>query len=146
MQLHTGGLQTVVPLLIRVVTFIQACCKQLSPCLSGVSRPAANVYRLTARWSPITRSIVFYPDLLAVGGFTRDMCACKVRQDFTGAHFHALGWTTPQSLFILRHLRREWSQKFSLTRIFLQSSYLWNFFTFYSLHKNQRHLCVDFVN
>ena len=37
---------------------ISAGCKQLSPCLSGVSRPAANVYRLTARWSPITLCII----------------------------------------------------------------------------------------
>ena len=65
--------------------------KQLSPCLTGVSRPAANVYRLMARWSPITLYIVLYPNLLAVGGVTRDMCACIVRQDYTGAHFHAHG-------------------------------------------------------
>ena len=35
--------------------------------------------------------IVLYPRLLAVGGVTCDMCACIVRQDYTGAHFHALG-------------------------------------------------------
>ena len=35
--------------------------------------------------------IVFYPDLLAVGGGTHDMCAGTVRQDYTGAHIHALG-------------------------------------------------------
>ena len=33
---------------------------------------------------------VFYPDLLAVGRVTHDMCACIVRQDYTGARFHAL--------------------------------------------------------
>ena len=85
--------------------------------------------------------IVLYPSLLAVGGVTRDMCACIVRQDYTGAHFHAHGWTTPQRLFILRHLRRGRCLKFSLTRQFLKCSFLWNFFTLCSLHKSERHLC-----
>ena len=35
-------------------------CKKLSPCLSGVSRPAADVYRLTAKWSPITLCMIQY--------------------------------------------------------------------------------------
>ena len=35
--------------------------------------------------------IVLYPSLLAVGGVTRDMCACIVRQDYTGAHFPCPG-------------------------------------------------------
>ena len=135
-QIHTGGLQTV------------------NPCLSGVSRPAANVYRLTARWSPITLCIIqynvytivmLYPSLLAVGGVTRDMRACIVRQDYTGAHFHALGWTTPQKLFILRHLRRGRCLIFSLTRQILYCSFLWNFFILYFMHKIQRHLCVVFI-
>ena len=81
-----------------------------------------------ARWSPITHYIVFYPDLLAVGGGIHDMCACIVRQDYTGAHIHALGWTSPQRLFILHHLRRERCSKFKVTRQFLQCSSLWNFF------------------
>ena len=34
---------------------------------------------MSARWSPITQYIVLYPDLLAVGGVTRDMSACIVR-------------------------------------------------------------------
>ena len=72
--------------------------------------------------------IVLYPSLLAVGGVTRDMCACIVRQDYTGAHFHALGWTSPQRLFILRHLRRERNPKFKMTRQILQCSSLWNIF------------------
>merc|ERR1711873_234362 len=33
----------------------------------------------TARWSPITQYIVFYPDLLAVGGCTHDMCATEIK-------------------------------------------------------------------
>ena len=88
----------------------------------------ALVPMTTARWSPITRYVVFYPDLLAVGGGTHDMCACIVRQDYTGAHIHALGRTTPQRLFILHHLRRERCAKFKVTRQFLQCYSLWNFF------------------
>ena len=89
--------------------------------------------------------IVLYPSLLAVGGVTHDMCACIVRQDYTGAHFHALGWTSPQRLFILRHLRRERNPKFKLTREILQCYFLWNFFTLYILQKCQRHLCVGLI-
>ena len=81
-----------------------------------------------ARCSPITQYVVFYPDLLAVGGGTHDMCACIVRQDYTGAHIHALGWTSPQRLFILRLLRRERCPKFKITRQILLCSSLWNFF------------------
>ena len=81
-----GGLQTVIPLLIRGV-------------MAYVHRFRAGTHLIryalvpmtTARWSPITRYVVFYPDLLAVGGGTHDMCACIVRQDYTGAHIHALG-------------------------------------------------------
>ena len=51
----------------------------------------ALVRMTMARWSPITQYVVFYPDLLAVGGGTRDMCAGIVRQDYTGAHIHAHG-------------------------------------------------------
>ena len=83
---------------------------------------------LSAKCSPITQYLVFHPDLLAVGRVTHDMCACIVRQDYTGAHFHALGWTSPQRLFILRHLRRERNPKFKMTRQILQCSSLWNFF------------------
>ena len=71
---------------------------------------------------------MLYPSLLAVGGVTRDMYACIVRQDYTGAHFHALGWTTPQRLFILRLLRRERCPKIWMTSQSLQCSSLWNFF------------------
>ena len=97
-----GGLQTVIPLLIRGV-------------MAYVHRFWAGTHLIwyalvpmtTARWSPITRYVVFYPDLLAVGGGSRDMYAGIVRQDYTGAHIHSLGWTSPQRLFILRLLRRE---------------------------------------
>ena len=74
-------------------------CKQLTTCLFGVvtayslsSRTVTHLARYpigwmtTDRWSPITRYIVFYPDLLAVGGFMCDMCAHIVRQDYTRAH------------------------------------------------------------
>ena len=88
----------------------------------------ALVPMTTARWSPITQYVVFYPDLLAVGGGTHDMCACIVRQDYTGAHIHALGWTSPQRLFILRHLRRERNPKFKMTRQILLCSFLCNIF------------------
>ena len=37
------------------------------------------------------QNVVLYPDLLAVGGGTHNMCAGVVRQDHTGAHLHALG-------------------------------------------------------
>ena len=69
-----------------------------------------------------------YPDLLAVGTVTHDMCSCIVRQDYTGAHFHALSWTSPQRLFILRLLRRERCPKFKITGQIRQCSFLWNFF------------------
>ena len=32
---------------------------------------------------------VLYPDLLAIGVVNCDMSVCIVRQDYTGAHFHA---------------------------------------------------------
>ena len=60
-----------------------------------------------AMWFPITQYVVFYHDLLAVGGGARDMCAGIVRQDYTRAHIHALGCTSPQILFIFRFLRTE---------------------------------------
>ena len=117
-----GGLQTFFPLLIRSV-------------MAYVHRVWAGTHLIqyalvpvtTARWSPITRYVVFYPDLLAVGGDTHDMFACIVRQDYTGAHIHALGWTSPQRLFILRLLRRGRLPKFKMTRQFEQCSSLWNF-------------------
>ena len=44
---------------------------------------------------------------------------CKYSQtDYTGAHFHAHGWTTLQKLFILHLLRREILLKFNMTRQF----------------------------
>ena len=43
----------------------------------------------SSKCSPITQYIVLYPNLLAVGSVTHDMCACIVRQDYTGAHFFA---------------------------------------------------------
>ena len=48
-----------------------------------------------------THYLVSYPELLAIGRFNHDMYARIVRQDYTGAHFHALGGTSPQRLFIL---------------------------------------------
>ena len=82
--------------------------------------------------------------LLKVSTFT--MFISTISNKISEAHFHAFYWTTPQSLFILNRLRRKLCQKFSLTRIFLQSSYLWNFFTLYSLHINKHHLCVVLIN
>ena len=81
-----GGQQTVIPLLIRGV-------------MAYVHRFRAGTHLIryalfpmtTAKWSPITWYVVFYPDLLAVGGGTHDMCACIVRQDYTGAHFPCPG-------------------------------------------------------
>ena len=63
-----------------------------------------------------------------VGGVTRAMCACIVRQDYTEAHFHAHGWTTPQRLFILCLLRRERCPKSEMSSQSLQCSSLWIFF------------------
>ena len=85
-QVHTGGLQTVIPLLIQGVT-------AYAPRFRAVTHLIwyALVRVTMARWSPITQDVVFYPDLLAVGGGTRDMYAGIVRQDYTGAHIHALG-------------------------------------------------------
>ena len=91
------GLQTVIPLLIRGVTAYALRFWAVTHLIWY-----ALVRVTMARWSPITQYVVFYPDLLAVGGGTRDMYAGIVRQDYTGAHIHALGWTSPQRLFILR--------------------------------------------
>ena len=52
----------------------------------------------------------------------------KLKKDYTGSHIHALGWTTPQRLFILRLLRRERCPKIWKTSQSLQCSSLWNFF------------------
>ena len=51
-----------------------------------------------------------------------------LKKDYTGSHIHALGWTTPQRLLILRLLRRERCQKFKMTSQSLQCSSLWNVF------------------
>ena len=51
-----------------------------------------------------------------------------LKKDYTGSHIHALGWTTPQRLFILRLLRRERCPKFKMTSQSLQCSSLWHFF------------------
>ena len=53
----------------------------------------------------------------------------KLKKDYTGSHIHALGWTTPQRLFILRLLRRERCPKFKMTSQSLQCSSLWIFFS-----------------
>ena len=114
LDIFRGGLQTVIPLLIwGVMAYVLRFWA-----LTHLIRYAL-VRVTTARWSPITHYIVFYPDLLAVGGGTHDMCTGIVRQDYTGAHFHALGWTSPQKLFILRLLRREIISKFNMNRQFL---------------------------
>ena len=104
----------------------------------------ALVPMTTARWSPITRYVVFYPDLLAVGGGTHDMCACIVRQDYTGAHIHALGWTSPQRLFILRLLRREIFQKFKMTRQYLLVLSFETFFIATCLIRPSLHCLIHF--
>ena len=52
----------------------------------------------------------------------------KLKKDYTGSHIHALGWTTPQRLFILRLLRRERCPKSEMSSQSLQCSSLWNFF------------------
>ena len=104
----------------------------------------ALVPMTTAKWSPITRYVVFYPDLLAVGGGTHDMCACIVRQDYTGAHIHALGWTTPQRLFILRLLRREIFQKFKMTRQYLLVLSFETFFIATCLIRPSLHCLIHF--
>ena len=106
--------------------------------------------------------IVPHPNLLAVGGVTRDMCACIVRLDYTGAHIHALGWTTPQRLFFLHHLRRGRCLKFSLTRqILLTLSFetFWSFivcikfsaiyvyfFIIYSFLFSKNHISNDYFH
>ena len=64
----------------------------------------------------------------AVGGGTRNMCSGIVRQDYTGTHIHAFGWTSPQRLFIFRQLRRGRCPRFNMTRQLLQCSSLWNYF------------------
>ena len=83
---HTGGLQTVNPLLIRGVTAYALRFRAVTH-LIWYALVRVNM----ARWSPITQYVVFYPDLLAVGGGTRGMCSGIVRQDYTGAHIHAHG-------------------------------------------------------
>ena len=47
---------------------------------------------------------------------------------YCGAHVHALGWTSPQRMFILHLLRSEICPKFRMNRQSLQCSFLWNFF------------------
>ena len=54
--LHPKGHQR----LMISIQSISVGCKHLSPCLSGVSQPAAHVQRLTARLSPITLCIIQY--------------------------------------------------------------------------------------
>ena len=54
-----GGLQTVIPaLMVWAVTYLIQ---------------YALVWVTMARWSPITHHVVFYPNLLAVGGGTHDI-------------------------------------------------------------------------
>ena len=141
--------------------------KQLTPCLSRVSWPtpsglSGNTWSNPSDYSKVVPNhtmyytnhcnvsyntiIVLYPSLLAVGGVTRDMNARIVRQDYTGAHFHALGWTSPQRVFILRHLRRESCSISILTRQFSNALSFETFLNLYSLHKSQHYLCVDFLN
>ena len=90
--------------------------------------------------------IVFYPNLLVVGGGTHDKCAGIVRQDYTGAHIHALGWTSPQRLFILCLLRRERCQNSKWLRNLCNALPFETFFNLYNFHKSQCHLCVAFIN
>ena len=86
LDIFRDGLQTVIPLLNRGVMAYALRIR------AGTHLIRYALVRVTtARWSPITQYIVFYPDLLAVGGGTHDMCAGIVRQDHTGAHLHALG-------------------------------------------------------
>ena len=67
-----GRLQTVIPLLIRGVTAYALMFWAVTHLIWY-----ALVRVTMARWSPITQYIVFYPDLLAVGGGTHDMCATE---------------------------------------------------------------------
>ena len=89
-------------------TFLEVGCKQLSLCLSGVSWPMS--------------------DLLAVGGGTHDMFSGIVRQNYTGAHFHACGWISPQRLFILCFLRSEKFFQIQDDKAISVSAFFWNFF------------------
>ena len=102
LTIFRGGLQTVIPLLIRGVTAYALKFWAVTHLIWY-----ALVWVTMARWSPITQYVVFYPDLLAVGGGTRDMHASVVRQDYTWTHIHARGWKSPQRLFMLRLLRGE---------------------------------------
>ena len=54
----TGGENVAPNLRVSLTQIFSSGFKQLSPCLSGVSRPAANVYQLMARLSPITLCII----------------------------------------------------------------------------------------
>ena len=82
------GLQTVIPLLIRDATVktVEATPQRLKVCSSDGY--GASVFDDVV---PNHTIVVLYPSLQAVGGFAHDMCACIVRQDYTGAHSHALG-------------------------------------------------------
>ena len=88
--------------------------------------------------------IVFYPNLIVVGGGTHDKCAGIVRQDYTGAHIHALGWTFPQELFILRLLRRERYSKLRLARQFLLVLSFETFFIASCLIRPSLHCLIHF--
>ena len=140
-------------------------CKQLSPCLSGVSWPtpsglSSNTWSSPSDYGKVVpyhtmyytvrcnvsynTIIVFYPNLLVVGGGTHDKCAGIVRQNYTGAHIHALGWTFPQELFILRHLRREIYLKLRLARQFLLVLSFETFFTATCLIRPSLHCLIHF--
>ena len=65
-----SGLQTVIPLLIRGV---MACGLRFWAVTHLIRYTLVRV--TMARWSPITQYVVFYPNLLAVGGGTHDISA-----------------------------------------------------------------------
>ena len=72
------------------------------------------------------------------------MCACIVRQDYTGAHIHTLGWTSLQRLFILRRFRRERFQKFKMSRQYLLVLSFETFFIATCLIRPSLHCLIHF--
>ena len=136
-QIHTGGLQTVIPLLIRGVT------------------ASANVYQLMARLSPITLCIIQY-------NVQYNKCALPQLTSCRGSHLWHV-WMYSQTGLYLSTIPCPWlnncteilhSQSFKGGQVpEIQSDYansvnysLWNFMILYCLHKIQCHLCLNFIN
>ena len=109
----------------QLYVILEAGNKQLSPCLSGVSRPATNVYQLTVRWSPITLCFMLYPNLVTVEGVTHDVCSQ------TGPYWSTLPcpWLSNSAETVRSPPYKERScMKFILIRQFLRS-YSFEFFS-----------------